>query len=106
MLGHERLHEERALLGIEAGADPVGDDVVHVARDTARVGIFAGQRVPVGHEVEAVVRVLQRHPVAEGANQMTEMEAAGRPHAGNDAPARCHFVGSQETMNRYGGTTM
>ena len=55
MLGHERLDEERALLRVEAGADPVGDVLVGVRRQLARVGEVARQRVPVGDEIEAVV---------------------------------------------------
>ena len=39
VLGHERLDEERALLGIEAGADPVGDVVV--ARTTSAGSVSA-----------------------------------------------------------------
>ena len=85
VLGHERLDEKRALLGIEAGADPVGDVLVGVRRQLARVGVVARQRVPVGDEIEAVVLLLQRHPVAERADQMAEMQAARRPHAGDDA---------------------
>ena len=49
------------------------------------VGVVARQRVPVGDEVEAVVLLLQRHPVAERADQVAEVQLAGRPHAGHDA---------------------
>src|SRR5262249_855302 len=75
-----------------------------------RVGVVARQRMPVGDEVEAVVLVLHRHPVAEGAHQVTEVQAAGRPHAGDDtrfpAGGRFHCDGSRERMNRNGGMTI
>src|SRR5207344_3212915 len=57
-------------------------------------------------EVEAVVRLLHGHPVAEGADEMAEVQAAGRPHAGDDARFGRHRVGSQERMKRYGGSTI
>jgi len=85
VLRHERLDEERALLRIETGGDPVGHVLVRVGRQLGSVGEVARQRMPVGDEIEAVVDVLQRHPVAERTGQVTEMEAAGRPHSGNDA---------------------
>ena len=53
--------------------------------DGRRVGVIAGQRVPVGHEVEAVVLLLQRRPVLERANEVAEMELSSRPHARNDS---------------------
>ena len=87
MLGHERLHEKRALLRVEPGRDPVGDHVVGVGDERRGVRVLARQRVPVGDEVEAVVLLLERHPVAERADEMAEMELAGRPHTRNDARA-------------------
>jgi hypothetical protein len=85
MLGHQRLDEEGALLGIEAGGNPVGDHFVGVLDDRSRVRVLAGQGVPVGDEVEAVVLLLQRDPVAERADQMAQVQPAGRPHAGDNA---------------------
>ena len=55
VLGHHRLHEDRAPLGVDAGANPVGDVVDRAVDDVAGVGEVAGERVPVGDEVEAVV---------------------------------------------------
>jgi hypothetical protein len=92
MLGHERLDEEGALLRIEARRDPVRDHRVGVLDDRARIGVLAGQRVPVRHEVEAVVLRLERHPVVQRPDEVAEVELAGRPHAGNDA--RFHGSGA------------
>ena len=118
VLGHQRLDEERALLRIEADADPVGDVVVGIGRQLAGVGEVAGQRMPVGDEVEALRLLLQRDPMGERADEMAEMQAAGRPHAGHDAGTsrprailrsskdrRGHWS-SQDRMNRVGGITM
>ena len=84
VLRHERLGEERALLRIETGADPIGDVLVGVGRQLAGVGEIAGQRVPVGDEIKRVVLILERDPVAERADQMAEVQPAGRTHAGHD----------------------
>ena len=49
------------------------------------VGVVARQRVPVGDEVEAVVAVLQRSPVVQRADEMTEVQFSRRAHARDDA---------------------
>ena len=80
VLRYLRLNEKGALLRIEAGANPVGHVLVRVGGQLTRVGVVAGQGVPVGDEVEAVVLVLQRHPVAERPDQVPQMEAPGGTH--------------------------
>src|SRR5207237_9816851 len=52
-----------------------------------RVGlrVLAGQRVPVGDEIEAVVPVLELRPVLERSDKMPEMEFPGRTHPADDA---------------------
>ena len=74
------------------------------------VGVVAGQRVPVGDEVEAVVLVLQRHPVAEGADEVAEVQPSGRPHARDDPRpsglSSCGVITAATTdSNLKGGTT-
>ena len=88
VLRHERLDENRAPLRIEAGGEPVRDVVERVRGHLAGVGVVARQRVPVGDEIEAVVLLLQRHPVAERADQVPQMQPSRRPHARNDARSR------------------
>ena len=77
---HQRLNEEGALLGIEPGADPVGDVVVGVRDDLAGIRIVRRQRVPVDDAVERIVLGLQLDPVLERANEMAEMKFSGRAH--------------------------
>ena len=100
VLGHHRLHEDRAPLGVDAGADPVGDVVDRVGDELRGVGVVAGQRVPVGDEVEAVVVALQRHPVLERADQVPEVQLPGRAHARHHA---LPVHSSQPRMRRYSG---
>ena len=85
VLGHERLHEDRAPLRVEARTEPVGRHLQRVGRDLALGRDLGRERVPVGHEVEALVVRLEPHPVVQGAEVVPEMEAARRPHARQDA---------------------
>ena len=80
-----RLDEQRAALGIEAGREVVDHDLQRVLLDAARVGVVGGQRVPVGNEEEAVVLVLQAHPIAQRADIIAQVQLSGRSHAAQDA---------------------
>ena len=77
-----------ALLGVEAGGEPVGHHLVDRALDHLALFVVGRQRVPVGGEVEALVLVLQADPVLERAVLVAEVHRAGRAHAREDAPAR------------------
>ena len=90
VLRHLRLDEQRAALRVDAGADPVGHVVVGVRDEVFRVGVLARQGVPVDDEKEAVVVLLHVDPVVERADQVAEMQAACRPHAGQDATPGGH----------------
>jgi hypothetical protein len=46
------------------------------------VFVIGGERVPVCNEEEALVLVLQPHPVLQNAMIVTKMQSAGRAHAG------------------------
>ena len=105
MLGHHRLDEQRALLRIDAGGDPVGGVVEGAGRDLRRVRVLAGQRVPVGHEVEAVERILELDPVAQRADQVPEMELSRRAHPRHDTFLHTHH--NRRTARKLmGGCTM
>ena len=80
------------LLGVEAGGEPVDHHVVDVLLDDLALFVVRGQRVPVGDEVEAVVVVLQPHPVLQRAVVVAEVQRAGGAHAGEDAGS--HGVGA------------
>jgi hypothetical protein len=94
VLGHERLYEEGAALRVEADGDPVGDIVVRVGQQVCRVRVLTGERVPVGDEVEAVVPLLQLHPVPEGASEVPQVELSRRAHAGDDSRFHSGHVSS------------
>ena len=61
-----------------------------------RVGVVAGQRVPVGDEVEAVVLLLQRGPVVQRPGEVAKVELSGRAHARDDA----RFHGEQQHRSK------
>ena len=85
VLGQPALDEDRRLVRVEAGGDPVDHHVVDVLLDHLAVFVVRGQRMPVGHEVEAVVLVLQAHPVLQRTVVVAEVQRAGGAHAGQHA---------------------
>ena len=64
-------------IGVEPGPEPVGDQLADVGGDDARRLVLAGQRMPVGDEEEAVVLLLEAHPVEERTVQVPEVQAPG-----------------------------
>ena len=58
---------------VEAAADPVGDVFEGVGDDVAGIGVMRGQRMPVDHAMIGVVFLLQRDPVLQRADEVTEM---------------------------------
>jgi hypothetical protein len=47
--------------------------------------VFGGQRMPVGDEEKAFIFVLQLEPVLQDAVIVSQVQGAGRAHAGQDA---------------------
>ena len=74
--------------GIEAGRQPVDEHVADVLLQLRGVLVAGGEHVPVGDEEEALVLVLQLHPVAQRAVVVAEVQPAGGAHAGQHAPRR------------------
>src|SRR5437667_10574556 len=68
-------------LGVETGAEPVGNHLDRVRRHLGHVVGARGQRVPVGDEEEAVELVLDPDPVGERAEGVSEVKLAGWPQA-------------------------
>ena len=106
VLGQAALDEERDLVRVEAGGEPVGDHVVDRALDHLALFVVRRQRMPVGGEEEALVPILQAHPVLERAVPVAEVHRAGRPHAREDTAARGHclaFADGRRRVARRGG---
>jgi len=89
VLGHVRLDEQRGDPGIEAGRQPVDEHVAYLLLQVQGLVVAGREHVPVGHEEETLVLVLQFHPVAQRAVIVAEVQPAGGPHAGQDTPRRC-----------------
>ena len=86
MLGHHRLHEEHALLGIEAGANPVGDVVERVVDDLAGVGVVrSSARASRRRSRSSRTVACSVDPVLQRADEMPEVQLAGRAHARHHA---------------------
>ena len=85
VLGDARLDEKGRIARVDARSQPVDDHVPHVLADDLGVVVVGGQRVPVRHEEEALVLVLQPDPVLEHPVVVPEVELPGGPHPGEDA---------------------
>src|ERR1700757_2961349 len=87
VFGDEGLEKNGGLRWIEAGGEVVEGDLEGIFRDDGGVRVIAGEGVPVGNEVEALVVgiVLEFDPVLEGAEKMADVETAGGAHAGENA---------------------
>jgi len=72
-------------IGIDTGGQPIGDYRHRVFVDLRRVGVIAGERVPIGDEMVALVDVLQLDPVFERALVIAEVQATRRAHSANDS---------------------
>ncbi len=84
MLGDVGLHEQHALLGIDAGGQEAhghvqgaGGQLVHLVR--------LGDGVIVHDADEALVLILERHPVLDGAQVVAEVQLARGLDTGKDA---------------------
>src|SRR5712672_173486 len=97
MFGDLRLQKDDALLRIETGGQVVDHDLDAVLGDSAGVGVVAGQRVPVGYEVEAVVRriVLQADPILQRAEIVADVQPAGGAHAADYSLCFCFRTSCQ-----------
>jgi hypothetical protein len=96
VFGDLGLEKDYGLLRVEARGQEIYGDLEGVFGYGGSVGVIAGQGVPVGYEVEAVVGgiVLEADPVLESAEIVADVETAGGAHAGEDSfrSGRCGQV--------------
>ena len=77
MLAHRALHEQRGPLRVDAHRHQRGRRSQRVVPQLGGVG-GGGEGVEIDHAVHRVVLVLVGHPVAERAQQVAQVHAAGR----------------------------
>ena len=74
---------------LRSGSTPTAIQSATISRalspDVPHVLVRRRERVEVDDAVDAVVVVLQAHPVAQGAEEVADVELAGGAHAGEDA---------------------
>ena len=83
VLRHVALDEEGAAVGIEPDGEQVEGGVERVRTQLGRVDLD-GEGVQVDHAVEGVVALLERHPVPEGPEIVSQGEVARGGDAGED----------------------
>ena len=106
MLGHERLNEERALLGIEARRRSSRRRSRSACRrQLARVGVSRSSARASRRRSRSSRTAPAAAPVAQRADQVAEMQTARRPHAGDDAGFGRHGGQPGKQSGRYGGPT-
>jgi hypothetical protein len=89
VLGQPRLQEQHRARRVDPGGEPVDHHLPDVLADNLGRIVVSGERMPIGHEEEAVVLGLQPDPVLQRAVVVAEVQRAGGAHAGEDAIG-CH----------------
>ena len=81
---HARLVEEDRALGVDPGGEQRRRHLARVASELGGV-VIDGDRVEVREEEQALAHLLHRHPVADRAQIIAEMEVARRLDPGDDS---------------------
>src|ERR1700722_7163619 len=86
-----RLLKDDALFRVEPCRKVVGNDLNRILGDLRCVRVIAGQRMPVGNEVEAVVLriVLQPNPILQRAKIMPDVQPSRGTHPADYALGLC-----------------
>ena len=89
MFRDARLDEHRGLRRVDAGGQPVDQELVDELADAAGVGIVRRERVPIRDEEITFVLALQAFPILQRAEIVAEMEQPARLHAAEDSFSGC-----------------
>ena len=84
MFGDLALVENDVLLWIDAAGEERSGDFTRGARQFGRILPY-GDGVQVDNAVDAVIALLQRHELGDGAKIVSEMQISGRLNAGENA---------------------
>src|SRR3977135_465791 len=87
VLGHVRLYEQPRNTRIRPSSEPVDEYIVDLRRQLRGVVVASGEHVPIGNKEEALVLVLQSHPVLQCTVVIAQMQSACRAHARKHAPS-------------------
>src|SRR5262249_18470484 len=83
--GRERWDEHGRFIRVESSGEPRSDHRRGVFVDCRRGGVIAGERMPIGDEMVALVYVLQLDPVFKRALVIAEVQTTRRAHSANDS---------------------
>ena len=90
MRGYLTLVEQDALFRIEPGSDVGSRHLADGAAQFLRI-LPDGNRVQIDNAIHALVRFLQLDPLQHGTQIVSQVQAAGRLHAGKDTFLQRHF---------------
>ena len=97
VLRNVALAEDDAALGVDPTGHPVGHHLEAGVVDALDVLVPGGERVQIDHRVDALVVVLQAHPVAQGSEEVADVQLAcgahSREHAGAVGGGSGHGAG-------------
>ena len=82
---HVGLNEQSRSVRIKTGRKPI-DGIIDNHFANALSGIVVSrQRMPVDDTVEALVLILQTHPIVEGPDKVAQVQLPCRPHTAQDS---------------------
>ena len=82
--GQGGLQADRGQVRVDARGEVVGQHFGNVVADLLRVAAVVGQPLQVGNQHKLVVRLLQRHALAQRSDEVAEVQRAGWAIAGED----------------------
>ena len=83
MFGDEGLKKDRGLGRVQTGSEEVDGDLQRIVGDGRGVRVIAGEGVPIGDEVKALIGGvrLKVDPILQSSKVMADVEASGGTHA-------------------------
>ena len=82
--GQGGLQADGSQVRVDAGGEVVGQHFGDVVANFLRVAAVVGQALQVGNQHKLVVRVLERHALAQRSDEMAKVQRAGWTIAGED----------------------
>ena len=80
MFRNPRLNKDAGPIRVHSGGQPIHDHIPNILADDLSILVMRGQGMPIGHEIKAVIVMLQPDPVFQNPVIMSQMQTPGRSH--------------------------